>query len=211
MTADSRKAARITVTVFVAMLVGACGTGQRDTAAPSPQAATAEPAPDTTTPAQPGLADARIAVPDSYLGAGERIHDVDPDAARITSTRGVAGICLDRPGRVTINEIRPEMSTGSMRVEAFALIPPGPSGDDSQLPPLSREPVALEGATACAQGPDTHALRLRVRKLGPRTAVAERLVLHYTSGGRPYEFPLRWSVALCAPYDVTTRQCEPVG
>ncbi|MEU6206369.1 hypothetical protein ABZ814_22625 [Micromonospora musae] len=210
MIAQSRKVARITVAALIAVLCGACGTDQPD--------ATTEPTQNPTIASGQNSSDARITVPASYKGAGKRFPNVDPDSVRIVSTLGVASICLDRPGRVTINEIQPEMSTGEIRVEAFALVPSGDPSDGSNVP-LSRDPVVFDRATACVPD-DLHAqdkaaarvaLQLRVRKVGSQTAVAEQLVLRYTSGGHPHEFSLRWSIALCAPDDGRTRQCKPLG
>ncbi|MEU5563418.1 hypothetical protein [Micromonospora musae] len=209
MIAQSRKVACVTVAALVAMLCGACGTDQPDAAA--------EPTQNPTIASGQNSSDARITVPASYKGAGKRFHNVDPDSVRIVSTLGVASICLDRPGRVTINEIQPEMSMGEIRVESFALVPSGDSSDGSKVP-LSGDPVVLDRATACLPD-DLHArdkaaaraaLQLRVRKVGARTAVAEQLVLRYMSEGHPYEFSLRWSIALCAPDDDSTRQCKPL-
>ncbi|MGC4865608.1 hypothetical protein ACLQ3B_09255 [Micromonospora sp. DT53] len=224
MVAQSRQIARITVAVLLAMLCGACETGQRDAVAESPREATAKPAQDatakpaqdvTTTPEQ-NLNDARIIVPDHYVGAGVRSRNVDADAVRIESTSGQAGFCLDRPGRVTINEIQPEMSTGSMRVEAFALEPWDEPNDGSKIR-LSRKPAVFDRAANCNphdpsgrnRGAAMAGLRLKVRKIGHETAVADQLVMHYTSGGHPYEFSFRYSIALCSPVDVTTRECRP--
>ncbi|NES26320.1 hypothetical protein GCE86_27865 [Micromonospora terminaliae] len=208
--AQWRRVARISVAALVAMLCGACGTDQPE--------ARSEPMQDSATASGQNSSDARITVPASYTGAGKRFPDVDPDSVRDVSTLGVASICLDRPGRVTINEIQPEMSTGEIRVEAFALVPWDSSSDGSKIP-LSHDPAVFDRAVACApddlyardKGAAQVALQLRVRKVGPHTAVAEQLVLRYTSGGHPYEFSLRWSIALCAPDDVKTRQCKPLG
>lgn len=144
------------------------------------------------------------------------IRDVDADAVRIQSTSGQAAFCLDRPGRVSINGIRPEMSTGDMRVEAFALVPWDDPNEGSRIA-LSRNPAVLETATDCMPrtpsggnpGPAMTGLRVQVRKIGQETAVAEQLVLRYTSGGHPYEFAFRYGIALCSPSDDTTRQCRP--
>jgi hypothetical protein len=208
--AQSRKVARMTVAGLVAMLCGACGTDQLD--------ARSEPTQGPTIASGHNSSDARITVPASYTVAGRWFPDVDPDSVRIVSTLGVASICLDRPGRVTITEIQPEMSAGEIRVEAFALVPSDGSSDGSKVP-LSHDPAVFDRAVAC--GPDDlyardkgaagAALKLQVRKVGPQTAVAEQLVLRYTSGGHPYEFSLRWSIALCAPDDARTRQCKPLG
>jgi hypothetical protein len=218
-TAHPREVARIALAALVAMLCSACGTDQRDAEAkPTLDRPITVRTQDPTITSGQNTSDARIIVPDSYDGAGQRFHEVDEDTVRIFSTVGVAGICLDRPGRVTINEIQPEMSTGSMRVEAFALIPWDDPSDGGKIP-LSRNPAFFARARDCNphdpygrnRGAAMAGLRLQVRMTGPQTAVAEQLVLHYTSGGHPYEFSFRYSIALCAPYDVTTRECEPPG
>ncbi|MGW3606853.1 hypothetical protein [Micromonospora sp. NPDC005161] len=216
MTTYSRGAGRVAVAALVAML-GSCGTGQRDAGAVPAHDATATAGP-TASDARQDAKDARITVKASYKGAGQRFHNVGPDTVHVLSTTGSAGICLDRPGRVTINEVEAESSKGEIRVEAFALSPLRSSVDRSATP-LSGGPVVLDRAAACVaddpqvrNDPEAMAgLSLRVRKVGHQTAIAEQLVLRYTSGGHPYEFSLRYSIALCAPDDPTTRECQPVG
>ncbi|RLP88433.1 hypothetical protein EAD89_16730 [Micromonospora sp. BL4] len=205
------------MTTLAAILLASCGTGQRDTGAePANDANDAAGTDDSDARQDPN--DARITVPASYRGAGQRLHNVGPDTVRVLSTTGVAAICLDRPGRVTINEVVPETSAGEIRVEAFAFTPWRSSGNRSATP-LPGGPVVLDRAAACVAD-DPHArndaealagLQLRVRKVGHQTATAEQLVLRYTSGGHPYEFSMRYSIALCAPDDPTTRECQPVG
>jgi hypothetical protein len=205
--AQSREIARIIVAVLLAILCGACEKGQRDAVAEPSREATAKPAQDDN---------ARLVVPDHFIGAGVRIPNVDADAVRVQNTSGQAGFCLDRPGRVIINDIQPEMSAGSMRVEAFALVPLGQPNEDSKIH-LTRNPAVFERAVSCNphdpydlnRGAAMAGLRLEVRKIGHETAIAEQLVVHYTSGGRPYEFSFRYSIALCSPADVTTRECRP--
>ncbi|MGC4877321.1 hypothetical protein ACLQ26_13815 [Micromonospora sp. DT43] len=209
-----REAARRSAAVLIAMLCAACTTGQRDAEAEPPRSAAAEPAPATTSEQSPN--DARIIVPDHFIGAGVRIPDVDAGAVVVQSTSGQAGFCLDRPGRVTIDDIQPDMSMGSMRVEAFALVPRNATDGGSRIP-LSRKPIIFDRAVDCMPD-DPHArsrgaamtdLRVQVRKIGEETAVAEQLIVRYTSGGHPYEFSFRYGIALCSPVDDTTRHCRP--
>jgi hypothetical protein len=173
---------------------------------------------DTGTPAGGNPNDARIVVPGSFTGAGRIFRNTTPETLYDASTNGMASVCLDRPGRVTVTGIEPEMSTGELRVEAFALAPAdGPAAGITI--PLSRGSAVLERTTACLTddraGRSPQAARatllLRVRMVGAGSAVAEGLVLHYTSGDHPYEFALPWRISLCAPGDDRTDGCREMG
>ncbi|AVT39412.1 hypothetical protein C6W10_26560 [Plantactinospora sp. BB1] len=207
--AHRRKVAYPVVAALVLVLFSGACDSHRDDALELPQA--------SSTPAGGDPNDARIVVPGSFTGAGKIFHDTTPDTAYDASTNGVASVCLDRPGRVTVTEIRPEMSTGEFRVEGFALAPVDGSASGTSIP-LSHGSTVLERSTACVADPAGKspaearaALLLRVRMVGPDSAAAEKLILHYTSGDHRYEFSMPWRITLCAPGDDQTRGCRELG
>jgi hypothetical protein len=163
--------------------------------------------------AAPGRDDAQIIIPWHYVGSGQTRRDLPTDSVYIFSTLAEVAFCLDRPGRVTVDSVDPHIVAGSLRVEGFALVPN--VGDAVILDEISELPAGPPVVDkACGHDAERVALtdlEVKVRILSAETVVADSFVLHYTSGGRRYDFTLPWTITICEAGDYRTHGCRPPG
>lgn len=163
----------------------------------------------------------RIIIPWNFISAGQTLLDVEDGAVIQVATTGAVAFCLDRPGRASVDTVEPQMSSGELQIEAFALarMDVAAKADTDPLRPerLADGPRLVDGACprkdhafTTDKPEEMTVLQLRVRKAAGATADAKGFVLHYTSKGRRYQFRLSWTITLCARGDRTTGHCAGV-
>ncbi|MBP2704505.1 hypothetical protein JOL79_11840 [Microbispora sp. RL4-1S] len=125
-------------------------------------------------------------------------------------------MCLDRPGSVTIDRIDLIRPSGGIVMQAFSSRPQ--SRTHSMLGNAER-PLTELGfparspaiTTVCRKGQEDVLLTelgLQYGKIGDATARAESVRLFYTSAGRQRTVDFALDVRLCAPDDMSTKQCR---
>jgi hypothetical protein len=148
---------------------------------------------------------------DPETGETARIGVALPDivAGRPYSLGGWI-MCLDRPGTVTIERIDLLRPSGGIVLQTFSSRPQGPDmigNAEESLTAIGFPARNPDVTTACEQDGPLTELGLQYGKSGDASAHAEGIRLTYTSAGRQRTVDFALDVRLCAPGDMSTKQC----
>ena len=155
-----------------------------------------------------------------FKGAGVAYPNTKPG---VPYTVGDLIICLDRPGKVTIEDIEMIKPEGGLQLDDFSVIPnameSGAGGFEDSNVPISRltpspaKPVVMTHACPAdwnappVPNPQSVALLLQYSKSSDRAATSAGITVLYSSSGHKDKLTLRWTVGLCPDETAASTGC----